>query len=77
MTGGMGRGKTVVAFTSAGAVAASVGEALGLGDERVLDLSWSLYNGSVSELDFSPAGLGLRRFNATPHLADPKLLTAV
>jgi broad specificity phosphatase PhoE len=65
----MGRGKTALVFTSAGAVAAATAHALGVhDDERVLDLSWSLYNGSMTELDFAGDRWGLRTFNATPHL---------
>jgi broad specificity phosphatase PhoE len=73
----VGRGKTALVFTSAGAVASAVGEALGVGDERVLDLSWSLYNGSVTELDFTGERWGLRTFNTTAHLADKRLVTSV
>jgi broad specificity phosphatase PhoE len=73
----VGRKKTIVAFTSAGAIAAAVGHALGVGDEKVLDLSWSLLNGSVTELAFSDAGWGLSRFNTTSHLDDSGLITFV
>jgi broad specificity phosphatase PhoE len=77
MTAGIGRGKTVVAFTSAGAVAAAIGNVLGVSDEKVLELSWSLHNGAVSEIAFTEAGWGMRTFNATPHLRSPRLLTSV
>jgi broad specificity phosphatase PhoE len=73
----VGRGKTALVFTSAGAVASAVGEALGVADERVLDLSWSLYNGSVTELDFTGERWGLRTFNSTAHLVDQRLVTSV
>jgi broad specificity phosphatase PhoE len=73
----VGRGKTALVFTSAGAVASAVGEALGVADERVLDLSWSLYNGSVTELDFTGERWGLRTFNSTAHLVDKRLVTSV
>ncbi len=75
---GLGRRKTALVFTSAGAVASAVGSALGLADEeRVLDLSWSIYNGSVSELDFTGDRWGLRSFNTTAHLRDRRLITSV
>jgi broad specificity phosphatase PhoE len=77
MTADAGRGKTIAAFTSAGAIAAAVGESLGIADETVLDLSWSLYNGSITELAFTESRWGLRTFNATPHLRSPELITAV
>jgi broad specificity phosphatase PhoE len=75
----LGRGKTALVFTSAGAVAAATAETLGVRDEeRVLDLSWSLYNGSMTELDFTgERGWGLRTFNTTPHLRDKRLVTSV
>ncbi len=77
MTEGVGRGASVVAFTSGGAIAAMVGAVLGLDDRRVLDLSWALHNGSLTTIVFSPQGLALESFNATPHLDDPRLVTSV
>jgi broad specificity phosphatase PhoE len=75
---GVGRGKTALIFTSAGAVASATAVALGLNDEqRVLDLSWALYNGSVTELDFTGDRWGLRSFNGTAHLRDRRLVTSV
>lgn len=74
----LGRRKTALVFTSAGSVASAVAHALGIADEeRVLDLSWSLYNGSVSELDFAGDRWGLRSFNTTAHLRDRRLVTSV
>jgi broad specificity phosphatase PhoE len=76
--GAVGRGKTALVFTSAGAVASAVADALALRDEqRVLDLSWALYNGSVTELDFTESRWGLRSFNSTAHLGDKRLVTSV
>ncbi len=74
----LGRGKTALVVTSAGPVAAAVASALGVDDEeKVLDLSWSAYNASVTELDFTGERWGLRTFNATAHLRDPRLVTSV
>jgi broad specificity phosphatase PhoE len=74
----VGRGKTALVFTSAGAAAAATADALAVTDEeRVLDLSWSLYNGSLTELDFTGERWGLRSFNGTPHLRDRRLVTSV
>lgn len=73
----VGRGKTALVFTSAGAVASAVADALGVKEEeKVLALSWSLYNGSVTELDFADDRWGLRSFNGTAHL-DRRLVTSV
>jgi broad specificity phosphatase PhoE len=77
MTHPIVHGRTVVAFTSAGTVAAAVGHVLSLGDEAVLDLSWSLHNGAVSELAYSDSGWGLRTFNGTAHIRDTALITSV
>jgi broad specificity phosphatase PhoE len=73
----VGRGKTIAVFTSAGAVAASVGAVLAVTDERVLDLSWSLHNASVTELAFGEDRRGLVTFNGTPHLRERRLVTSV
>jgi broad specificity phosphatase PhoE len=81
--GAIGRGKAALVFTSAGAIAAAVGASLGIRDEeKVLDLSWSLYNASTTELDFAGDRWGLRSFNVTAHLCDPggadqRLITSV
>lgn len=73
----IGRGKTALVFTSAGAVASAVADALGVQEEeKVLALSWSLYNGSVTELDFADDRWGLRSFNGTAHL-ERRLVTSV
>jgi broad specificity phosphatase PhoE len=75
---GIGRGKTALVVTSAGAVASAVAEALGVqDDEKVLDLSWAAYNASMTELVFAGGRWGLRTFNATPHLRESRLVTSV
>jgi broad specificity phosphatase PhoE len=74
----LGRGKTALIVTSAGPVAAAVASALDVRDEeKVLDLSWSAYNASITELDFTGERWGLRTFNSTAHLRDPRLVTSV
>lgn len=73
----IGRGKVALVFTSAGAVASAVADAMGVTEEeKVLALSWSLYNGSVTELDFADDRWGLRSFNGTAHL-ERRLVTSV
>lgn len=71
------RGQRVAAFTSGGAIAAAVGTALGLDDDKVLELSWRVRNGSLSELLFTDDRLALHTFNTTPHLTDERLLTYI
>ena len=74
-TGGSGR--TVVAFTSGGAMSAAVGHVLGLADEQIMRLSWRVRNGAVSELQFSERGFGVTCFNAVPHFRHARFLTFV
>jgi broad specificity phosphatase PhoE len=74
----IGEGKRALVVTSAGTVAAATAEVLDVRDEeRVLDLSFALYNASLTELDFSSRGWGLRVFNSTAHLNDRRLVTGV
>ena len=68
-----GGGRTVVAFTSAGPVAVAVGRALGLDDEAVLRLSWTVLNCAVSEFLFSGDRFSLQSFNSQMHLTGPGL----
>jgi broad specificity phosphatase PhoE len=70
------RGTRVAAFTSGGAVAAATGHALGIGDDKIIELSWRVRNAAVTELLFSDRGFALLTFNATPHL-EPRLLTYI
>jgi len=71
------RGQRAAAFTSGGATAAAVGQALGLGDEKILELSWRVRNAALTELLFSSRGLSLDSFNGTPHLREEALLTFI
>ncbi len=70
-----GEAARVVAFSSGGPMACLLGGALGLSDERTLDLIWRVRNGAYSEFLLDGDRLSLTSFNATPHLAAPDLLT--
>ncbi len=70
-------GQRIVAFTSGGATAAAVGTVLGIGDEKVLELSWRVRNAAVTEVLFSRGRLSLETFNTTPHLREKRLLTYI
>lgn len=70
-----GRGCTLVSFTSGGPVAAALGHALDLSDERVLELSWVARNTSLTEIVFSRGRISLSAFNRHPHLDEERLLT--
>ena len=70
------RGERVAVFTSAGPIAAALQLALGLDDEKAMDLAWRVRNSSVTELLFSGDRLSLATFNELPHLDDPALVTS-
>lgn len=74
---GAGNGATVAVFTSGGPVAVAAGMALGLSDEKVLELSWRVRNTAHAEILFSGDGLTLDTFNANPHLHEPRLVTYI
>lgn len=63
-----GKGHRVLAVTSAGTIAALVGEALGLPHKRLGELLLVLDNVALSELVFQPGRVSLRSFNSTHHL---------
>jgi broad specificity phosphatase PhoE len=70
-------GQRIAAFTSGGAMAAAVCDALGIDDGRAMDLSFAIRNAAVCELRYSGERASLSVFNATPHLDDDALLTMV
>lgn len=67
-------GRTV-AFTSAGAVAASTAFALGLNDLKTLELSFSVRNTGCAELAGEDGQFRLVSFNAIPHLKETTIVT--
>lgn len=71
------QGQRIVAFTSGGAMAAAVCDALGVDDARAMDLSFAIRNAALCELRYSGARVSLSVFNATPHLDDDALLSMV
>jgi broad specificity phosphatase PhoE len=75
LTADASRGLSVVAFTSAGVIAAATGLALGLPAEKAFDLSLVVRNASSTELLFSRGRLSLQTFNAPLATADASLLT--
>jgi broad specificity phosphatase PhoE len=75
MTDSEQRGRSVVAFTSVGAVSVSLQLSLGCTDRTALDLGWRLRNCSITDFVFSRERLTLEGFNAMPHLPDKALWT--
>jgi broad specificity phosphatase PhoE len=72
-----GRKRIVGVFTSGGPVAAAIGFALSVDDERTLELSWLVRNSACTEFLFSPGRFSLLSFNGHPHLATHDLLTYI
>jgi broad specificity phosphatase PhoE len=70
------KGRRVVAFTSAGTIAAAMRASLDLSDERMLDLAGVVRNASVTELAFTRTRLTPMTFNGIPHLPDPSTVTS-
>lgn len=62
--------KSVVAFTSGGPVAVAIQLALGISDEKTLELNWQVRNASVTEFLFSGSRFTLDRFNSMAHISD-------
>lgn len=67
----------IAVFTSAGPMAATMGQSLDLDDTAILKLNWAVRNAAISEFFFSAQQLSLSAFNTTPHLLDQKLLTYI
>lgn len=70
-------GKTVLAFTSGGTTAASMGYTLGLSNLDAMELNFIVQNTAMTELLFSQNNLTLMRFNHIPHLTEKDLITFV
>ncbi|MBS2020775.1 MAG: histidine phosphatase family protein [Deltaproteobacteria bacterium] len=75
---GAGKGARIVCATSAGVVAVSARQHLGLTPERTIDLMMRTRNSSISEVLFSGDRATWSSFNEVPHLAErPELVTLV
>ncbi|MEX0977671.1 MAG: histidine phosphatase family protein [Pirellulales bacterium] len=73
--GGGGRGRTVAAFSSVGAITVCLRTALGCSDLTALDLGWRVRNCTITDFVFSDKRVTLDGFNAYPHLDDPAMWT--
>ena len=67
------RGRRVAVFTSGGPISVAVQLALGLSDEKALEINWALRNGSITEFLFTRDRFTLDAFNGLPHLPDRNL----
>jgi broad specificity phosphatase PhoE len=66
-------GRRVAVFTSGGPISVSVELALGLSDEKALEINWALRNGSLTEFLFTKDRFTLDSFNGLPHMPDRSL----
>ena len=72
-----GSGENLCVFTSGGPVAAAVGEALNLSDEKTLELGWQVKNSSVTEFLYSRGRFSMVSFNELPHIRSRDYVTLV
>ena len=73
-----GAGKRLAVFTSGGPISVAVQIALGLSDEKALEISWQLLNASVTRIKYNSRGMMLSGFNEVTHLeleGDESLIT--
>lgn len=67
--------ENVALFTSGGPVGVAIGMALGLSDEKTMQMCWALYNASFSRFLISNSQFNLDSINNLPHLEDEALIT--
>jgi broad specificity phosphatase PhoE len=72
-----GKGATVGVFTSGGPIGSTVAWALGLDDERALELAWVVENATLTELLSADGRVSLKSFNVQPRIASTELITHV
>jgi len=66
-------GRRVAVFTSGGPICIAVQLALGLADEKAIEINWALRNGSLTEFLFTKDRFTLDTFNCLPHIPDRSL----
>lgn len=71
------KGESVIVVTSGGPVGASVGDTLLLPIKKMCEVSWEVYNASMTSYKLTKNNFRLISFNAIPHLTDPQLRTLV
>ncbi|HYL98603.1 MAG TPA: histidine phosphatase family protein [Blastocatellia bacterium] len=67
---GNGGGRRLVAFTSGGPISVAMQMALGVSDQKAVELNWQVRNASLTQFLFSKSRFTLDSFNALPHLKD-------
>lgn len=72
------RNARIGVFTSGGPIAVSVGSALDVSDDTIIQINWGVYNASLHEFQSNKTGWRLTGFNNTTHLrseSDAELVT--
>ncbi len=68
LTARHGTNKQLAVFTSGGPIAVAVQVALGLSDKKTLEISWQLFNASITRIKYNSRGIMLAGFNEVTHL---------
>lgn len=63
-----GAGRKIIVFTSGGPISTAVQYALGLSDEKTIELAWQVLNSSVTRFKYSSNGIMLFGFNDIAHI---------
>lgn len=71
------KGESTIVVTSGGPVGASVGDTLLLSIKKMCEISWEVYNASMTSYKLTKNNFRLTEFNAIPHLTDPQMRTLV
>lgn len=72
-----GKGETIGVFTSGGPIGSTVAWALGLSDERAIELAWVVQNATLTEILFDGRRVSLASFNVQPRLGRREMHTHV
>ena len=70
--------KQLAIFTSGGPISAAIQLALGISDQKTMEISWQIMNASITRFKYNDRGIALSGFNDIAHLElehDRQLLT--
>jgi broad specificity phosphatase PhoE len=73
-----GSKKQLAVFTSGGPISVAIQLALGISDQKTMEISWQLINASITRFKYNERGIALSGFNEIAHLEmgqDRALLT--
>ncbi len=73
-----GRDARIALFTSGGPIAVATGSALGVSDDMMIQINWTIYNASFTKFQSNKNGWRLMGFNDASHMRlenDPAIIT--